>query len=389
LSWSGLAAFRKYSEIDKNVVERRRGITINASHIEYETVKRHYTHIDCPGHQDYIKNMILGAAQMDGVILVVAMTEGVKIQTREHVILAKELGIKYLCVYGNKMDALLEPGLDRISESDVMDLLATYDYDPDLCPFPRGSARGALQEYPESETVMGAGSVKELMNEVDEYIKQPDRVTDAPFLMSVEESLTITGRGTVLTGKVERGRIKVGEMVEIMGTSDDYYKTLCTGLEMYLKIMDYAEAGENVGILVRGVPYKKIKRGFVVAEPGTCKPWVGFEAKCVILSREEGGRRGPFGRNYKPQFFFRTTNVTGKVILGPDLYEVHPGEDVIINVVLMRSVVLEEGLRFAIREGTRTVGAGFILTLHDKSKAEHVLEWDAIHTKELENEDIA
>lgn len=346
--------FVPYDDIDRDPTERRRGITINASHVEYQTEKRHYTHIDCPGHQDYIKNMILGANQMDGVILVVAMTEGPKEQTREHIILAKEIGIKYLIVYGNKMDALLEADLKDLFTIELMTMLSDYGYeDP---PFVYGSARTALNEDDSSR--LGSDSIIELMNLVDSYIPQPIRLTSEPFLMPVEESLSITGRGTVLTGKVERGTLRVGEEVEVIGVKK--YQTTCIGLEMYRKVLDLAEAGENVGILVRNIPKKNVRRGYVVSKPNTIMSSNKFIAKIYLLTKEEGGRTNPIYSYFKPQFFFRTSSITGAIILSEDVDLAMPGDSLVVNIELIEPVALNEGLRFAIREGSLTIGGGVI-----------------------------
>lgn len=355
--------FLKYSDIDKHVEERRRGITISAAHVEYETAVRHYTHIDCPGHQNYIKNMITGATQMEGVILVVALTEGPQEQTREHVILAKEVGIPYMIVYGNKLDALLEPDLAHFVEIETRDLVHMYGFPMDL-PFVKGSARKALEEEEPSE--IGAGSIKELMSLVDTYIPQPDRPEKAPLLMSIEEIYSISGRGTVVTGKIEQGKVFVGMEVEIIGKS--VLKTLCTGLEMYNKSLDLAVAGDNVGVLVRSVSKGEVKRGYVLAQPGLIKPTKVFKAKAYFLSSAEGGRKRPFFSNYMPQFFFRTANLTGSIILEDTTTYVSPGDTTIFRVELVEYAPLTTGLRFAMREGTITLGAGIILELESASQ---------------------
>lgn len=349
--------FLKYDQIDRQVEERSRGITIIATHVEYETEARHYTHIDCPGHQDYIKNMIIGATQMEGVILVVAVTEGPQEQTREHVILAKEVGIKYLVVFCNKLDALLERDMKEFVEIEIRELLVNYDYPEDL-PMVFGSARRALEE--EDETDIGTGSVRELMNIVDSYIQVPSRLTEDPFLLSIEEIFVITGRGTVVTGKVERGEVKVGNPLEIVGSK--IFQTSCAGLEMYRRSMDYAQVGDNVGILVRGIKKDDIRRGFVVAQPGTVKAVAKFEAKAYLLTKKEGGRHKPILSKFKPQFFFRTANVTGSIIL-PEGVTALPGDTVSFEVHLLDKAAITEGLRFVMREGSVTLGAGFVVKL--------------------------
>lgn len=360
LSRTTKTRFVAYDDIDRDPTERRRGITINASHIEYQTEARHYTHIDCPGHQDYIKNMILGANQMDGVILVVAMTEGPKEQTREHIILAKEIGIKYMVVYGNKLDALLEPELKDLFTIELISLLSDYGFDDVNLPFVFGSARVALNEDEPSK--IGGESILELMKVVDSYIPQPARLINEPFLMPVEESLSITGRGTVLTGKVERGALRVGEDVEIIGVKK--YQTTCIGLEMYRKILDLAEAGENVGILVRSIPKKNVRRGYVVAKPNSILASTKFDAKIYFLTKEEGGRNKAIYSYFKPQFYFRTSSITGSVILPENVDLVMPGDTIVANIQLIEPVALNEGLRFAIREGSLTIGGGVIIKIY-------------------------
>lgn len=347
----------QYSDIDKHVEERQRGITISAAHIEYQTNSRHYTHIDCPGHQDYIKNMIIGAAQMDGVILVVALSEGPQDQTREHVILAKEVGIPSMVVFGNKLDMLPELELVEFVELEVRELLSMYNF-PDDVPFIAGSARKALEE--EIETDLGSNSILKLMSIVDTYIKQPDRALDEPFLMPIEEIFSIPGRGTVVTGKVERGKINVGVEVEILGSKN--FRTVCTGLEMYNKSLDMALAGENVGALLRGVKKDDVRRGFVLAHPGSIKVGKRFKAKAYFLRADEGGRVKSFGSNYKPQFFFRTSNITGSVIVA-DGGVIMPGDTATFEVQLIETAAINVGLRFAMREGKITLGAGIIIEM--------------------------
>lgn len=357
--------FKSYHDIDSNVEERTRGITINASHVEYETENRHYSHIDCPGHQHYIKNMITGATQMEGVILVVAVTEGPQEQTREHIILAKEIGIPYMVVYVNKMDALKEKEMKDLVEIEIRELVSSYSF-PDDLPLIFGSARTALEENGSSR--LGYESIVELMSTVDSYIKQPERPVDSPFLMPVESGYSISGRGTVLTGKIEQGKIKLNDEIEILNKK--IIKTFCTGLEMYRKVLEYAEAGENVGILVKGVPLtenkrKNVGRGDVVAAPGTLGIYDAFEAKAYILEKKEGGRSKPFSSNYKPQFFFRTANVTGTVTLPEDSIAM-PGDTITFTVKFDQKIPLNEGLRFALREGSLTIGAGIITRLPKK-----------------------
>lgn len=350
--------FIAYDDIDRDPTERARGITINAARIEYETEKRHYTHIDCPGHQDYIKNMILGTNQMDGVILVVAATEGPKVQTREHLIVAKEIGVKNMVVYCNKVDAVLEKDIIEMVELEVRETLCKYGFDGDNIPIIFGSARYALGEYMrELETERGSLSIKKLIEEIDK-LPQPERNVTGSFLMPVEEVLSITGRGTVLTGKIERGVIKVGDPVDLLGSKK--FSTTCTGLEMYRKVLDVAYAGENVGLLVRSISRKAIKRGYVVASPNTVKVRIEFRAKAYFLTEEEGGRKNPIKSGFSPQFYFRTSNITGTIILDEDVELVVPGDAVEFQIKLQELAVLEEGLRFTIREGTKTVGGGVI-----------------------------
>jgi len=359
LSKHGNAQFMRYDQIDKSPEEKKRGITITASHVEYETKKRHYTHIDCPGHQNYIKNMITGAAQMEGAILLVDLTQGPQEQTREHVILAKEVGVPYMLIYGNKQDALLDPQMKDFVEMEARALVSQYGFPYDL-PMIFGSARRALEETEES--VIGHDSVIELMDKVDDYVQLPQRAVNEPFLMSIEDIFTIQGRGTVLTGKVERGTIIVGSEVEIIGSK--ILKTVCTGLEMYHKLLDSAQVGENVGALVRNVRKDEVRRGFVLAKPGSLKASTRFEAKSYLLTKDEGGRHKPFKSSYKPQFFFRTANITGEIIL-KDAEVAMPGETILFEVKLVEKAPVNEGLRFVMREGTKTLGAGIILKILD------------------------
>jgi len=351
--------FIGYDDIDRDPTERARGITINAARVEYETEKRHYTHIDCPGHQDYIKNMILGTNQMDGVILVVAATEGPKVQTIEHLIVAKEIGVKNMVVYCNKLDAVLEKDLVEMVELEVRELLSKYGFDGTHIPVIFGSARYALAEMTtELESEKGSLSIEKLIEEIDKF-PQPERDIKGTFLMPIEEALSITGRGTVLTGKIERGVIKVGDPVSILGTKS--FETTCTGIEMYRKVLDVAYAGENVGILVRSIPKKEVSRGFVLAEPSTLKLCQGFRAKAYFLTEEEGGRKKPVKSLFSPQFYYWTSNVTGSIILDEDTEIIMPGDAVEFNVKLKEAVALEQGLRFTIREGIKTVGGGIII----------------------------
>jgi len=353
LSGVGKTKFKEYSDIDFHPEERSRGITINATHVEYETEKRHYSHIDCPGHQDYIKNMITGANQMDGVILVVSATDGVQVQTREHIILAKEIGIPYIIVFLNKIDALKDKGMAEIVEYEIRELLESYGYPLDL-PIIKGSAKKAMEgEVSQLKIIM------ELMKTVDEYIKEPVRALNDPFLLPVETVLVAQGRGTVVTGKVERGRIKVGDEVELVGKKQTF-KTTCMALEMFKKLLDYAQVGDNVGVLVKGVPNKEVYRGFILAAPGTAKVFTEFLAKVYILSEKEGGRSRPFKSGYKPQLFFRVQNVTCTIILDNEEMLVAPGDNIVIKIKLIEKTVINVGLRFIMREGRLTVGAGII-----------------------------
>jgi elongation factor Tu len=363
LSISGTnTKFTKYADIDKHVEERRRGITISATHIEYETKLRHYTHIDCPGHQNYIKNMITGAAQMDGAILVIALTEGPQEQTREHVILAKQVGISYLIIYGNKLDAVLEKDSIDVVELLSLELIASYGYSADS-PFIKGSARKALEENTPSD--LGTGSITTLMKAVDEFIPQPDRAYDAPFLLAIEEIYSISGRGTVVTGKIEKGKISINSEVELIGSK--IFKTICTGLEMYNKSLETALAGDSVGALIRGISKKDVKRGFVLSEPGIIKPYIAFAAKAYFLSYEEGGRKKPIFSNYMPKFFFRTASITGAIILDESHDKIFPGDTVEFKVKLVEKAPLVDGLHFLMREGTLTLGAGVMLKVGTES----------------------
>ena len=345
-----------YDQIDKAPEERERGITIATSHVEYETAKRHYAHVDCPGHADYIKNMITGAAQMDGAILVVSAADGPMPQTREHILLARQVGVPYIVVFLNKVDMVEDEELLELVEMEVRDLLNEYQFPGDDTPIIRGSALKALEdpEGPWGDKIM------ELMDAVDNYIPTPEREIDKPFLMSVEDVFTITGRGTVATGRVERGTVKVGDEVEIVGLRDEIKKTVVTGVEMFRKMLDQAQAGDNIGALLRGVDRKEVERGQVLAKPGTVNPHTEFTAQVYVLTKEEGGRHKPFFSGYRPQFYFRTTDVTGVITLPEGTEMVMPGDNVTLNVQLIAPVAMEEGTRFAIREGGKTVGAGAV-----------------------------
>ncbi len=359
LSLLGDAEFKDYSNIDSAPEERERGITINTAHVEYETAKRHYAHVDCPGHADYVKNMITGAAQMDGAILVVSAADGPMPQTREHILLSRQVGVPYIVVYLNKADQVDDPELLELVEMDVRDLLNEYDFPSDDTPIIVGSALQAL-EAPNDPNDPAYDSIKQLMDAVDEYIPTPERKADLPFLMPVEDVFTITGRGTVATGRVERGQLKTGDEVEILGLTEERAKTVVTGIEMFRKTLDYAEAGDNIGALLRGVQRNEIERGQVLAKPGTIHPHTEFEGQIYVLKKDEGGRHTPFFNNYRPQFFFRTTDVTGTIALPEGTEMAMPGDNVTISVKLITPIAIEEGLRFAIREGGRTVGSGVV-----------------------------
>ena len=355
----GYAKFEDYADIDKAPEERERGITINTAHVEYETDKRHYAHVDCPGHADYVKNMITGAAQMDGAILVIAATDGAMAQTREHILLAGQVGVPRMVVFINKCDMVDDPEMLELVEMDVRELLNQYGFDGDNTPFIFGSALKALEGDPKYEE-----KIDELLNAVDEWIPTPERDTEKPFLMSIEDVFTITGRGTVVTGRVERGQLKLNDEVEIVGLHDTK-KTVVTGIEMFRKQLDYAEAGDNLGALLRGISREEVQRGQVLAKPGTVTPHTTFECEVYVLSKEEGGRHTPFFSNYRPQFYFRTTDVTGVVTLPEGTEMVMPGDNVKMHIELIAPIALEEGTKFSIREGGRTVGAG-IVTKIDK-----------------------
>ncbi|WP_177504471.1 elongation factor Tu [Anaerosinus sp.] len=358
LAEKGGADFMDYSMIDKAPEERERGITINTSHVEYETEKRHYAHVDCPGHADYVKNMITGAAQMDGAILVVSAADGPMPQTREHILLSRQVGVPAMVVFLNKADMVDDEELMELVEMEVRELLSSYDFPGDDIPVITGSALKAL----EGDATYTA-KIFELMDAVDEYIPTPVRDTDKTFLMPVEDVFTITGRGTVATGRVERGEIKVGDVVEIVGMNDEPKSTTVTGVEMFRKLLDQAVAGDNIGALLRGVDRKEIERGQVLAKPGSIKPHTKFKGEVYVLSKEEGGRHTPFFTNYRPQFYFRTTDVTGVVNLPEGVEMVMPGDNIQMSIELITPIAIEEGLRFAIREGGRTVGAGVVTSI--------------------------
>ena len=348
--------FQAYDQIDKAPEERERGITISTAHVEYETDARHYAHVDCPGHADYVKNMITGAAQMDGAILVVNAADGPMPQTREHILLARQVGVPALVVYLNKVDQVDDQELLELVEMEVRELLTSYDFPGDDIPIVKGSALAALEDKDEE---IGKKSISELMKAVDDYIPQPDRPKDQPFLMPIEDVFSISGRGTVVTGRIERGMVSVNDEMEIVGIKDTE-KTTCTGVEMFRKLLDEGRAGENVGVLLRGTKREEVERGQVLSKPGSITPHTKFEAQVYVLNKEEGGRHTPFFKGYRPQFYVRTTDVTGEVILPDGVEMVMPGDDVAINVELISPIAMEEGMRFAIREGGRTVGSGVV-----------------------------
>ncbi|MDK2793603.1 MAG: elongation factor Tu, partial [Caldanaerobacter sp.] len=360
LSKAGLAQAKGYDEIDKAPEEKARGITINTTHVEYETAKRHYAHVDCPGHADYVKNMITGAAQMDGAILVVSAADGPMPQTREHILLARQVGVPYIVVFLNKADMVDDPELIELVEMEVRDLLNQYEFPGDDTPIVVGSALKALECGCGKRECQWCGKIWELMDIVDEYIPTPERDIDKPFLMPVEDVFSITGRGTVATGRVERGKVKVGDEVEIIGLTTESRKTVVTGVEMFRKTLDEAQAGDNIGVLLRGIQRDEVERGQVLAKPGTIKPHTKFEAQVYVLTKEEGGRHTPFFNGYRPQFYFRTTDVTGTIQLPEGVEMVMPGDHVTLRVELITPIAMEEGLKFAIREGGRTVGAGVV-----------------------------
>ena len=364
LSLKGQAQFEGYADIDKAPEERERGITINTAHVEYETDKRHYAHVDCPGHADYVKNMITGAAQMDGAILVVAATDGPMAQTKEHLLLARQVGVPYIVVFMNKADQVDDPELLELVEMDIRETLDKYDFPGDDTPIIIGSAYQALNSTSTDPNAPEYKCIQELMDAVDEYIPTPDRKADQPFLMPVEDVFTITGRGTVATGRVERGQLKTNDTVEIVGIKDTK-STVVTGIEMFRKILDYAEAGDNIGALLRGIQRTEIERGQVLCKPGSIHPHTKFSGQVYVLKKEEGGRHTPFFNNYRPQFYFRTTDVTGVIELPADKEMCMPGDNVEIKVELITPIAIEEGLRFAIREGGRTVGSGVVTKINE------------------------
>ena len=364
LALKGQAKFEAYDMIDKAPEERERGITINTAHVEYETDKRHYAHVDCPGHADYIKNMITGAAQMDGAILVVAGTDGPMAQTKEHILLAHQVGVPAMVVFINKCDDVDDPELLDLVEMDIREILTNNDFPGDEVPVIRGSAKVALDSTSTDPNAPEYACIKELMDAVDDYIPTPDRKADQPFLMPVEDTMTITGRGTVATGRVERGILKTNDTVEITGLTDEPKQTVVTGIEMFRKILDYAEAGDNIGALLRGIQRSEIERGQVLCKPGSIHPHTKFSGQVYVLKKEEGGRHTPFFSNYRPQFFFRTTDVTGVITLPADKEMCMPGDNVSMDVELITPIAIEEGLRFAIREGGRTVGSGVVTKIN-------------------------
>ncbi len=364
LNLGGAAEFVDYANIDKAPEERERGITINTAHVEYETSTRHYAHVDCPGHADYVKNMITGAAQMDGAILVVSAADGPMPQTREHILLSRQVGVPYIVVFMNKADQVDDEELLDLVEMEIRDLLNEYDFPGDDTPIIRGSALVALESSSKDPNADEYKCIHELMDAVDKFIPTPERKADQPFLMPVEDVFTITGRGTVATGRVERGQLKTGEEIELVGLSDERQKTVVTGIEMFRKILDYAEAGDNVGVLLRGIQREDIKRGQVLSKPGTINPHTKFKGQVYVLTKEEGGRHTPFFNNYRPQFYFRTTDVTGIIKLPEGTEMCMPGDNVVMDVELITPIAIEEGLRFAIREGGRTVGSGVVTAIN-------------------------
>ncbi len=365
LGLEGEAEVMKYDEIDKAPEEKERGITINTAHVEYKTAKRHYAHVDCPGHADYVKNMITGAAQMDGAILVVSSADGPMPQTREHILLARQVGVPYIVVFMNKVDQVDDEELLDLVEMEIRELLNDYDFPGDDVPSIRGTALGVLECESTDPNAPEYACIHELMDAVDEYIPTPERKADQPFLMPVEDVFSITGRGTVATGRVERGQIKMGEEVEIVGLMDAPRKTVITGIEMFRKLLDYAEAGDNIGTLLRGIQKNEVERGQVLAKPGTIHPHTKFKGQVYVLKKEEGGRHTPFFNNYRPQFYFRTTDVTGVITLPEGTEMCMPGDNVDMDVALITPIAIEKGLRFAIREGGRTVGSGVVTEIYE------------------------
>ena len=365
LAMKGDAEFTDYANIDKAPEERERGITINTAHVEYQTDARHYAHVDCPGHADYVKNMITGAAQMDGAILVVSAADGPMPQTREHILLARQVGVPAIVVFMNKCDQVDDPELLELVEMEIRDLLSSYDFPGDDTPIIKGSALAVIESSSTDPNAPEYACIQELMNAVDTFIPTPDRKADQPFLMPVEDVFTITGRGTVATGRVERGQLKMSEEVEIVGLADAPTKTVVTGIEMFRKLLDYAEAGDNIGALLRGIQRTDIERGQVLAKPGTIHPHTKFHGQVYVLTKDEGGRHTPFFNNYRPQFYFRTTDVTGVVSLPEGTEMCMPGDNVEMDVELIAPIAIEEGLRFAIREGGRTVGSGVVTKVNE------------------------
>jgi len=360
-----LAAFTAYDQIDKAPEEKARGITINTAHVEYQTATRHYAHVDCPGHADYVKNMITGAAQMDGAILVVSASDGVMPQTHEHILLARQVGVPYIVVFMNKVDQVDDPELLELVEMEIREALSKHEFPGDDIPIIKGSALVALESTSSDPNAPEYAPIKELMDAVDAYIPTPERKADLPFIMPVEDVFSITGRGTVATGRVERGQVKMGDTVEIVGLMEEKKATVVTGIEMFRKILDYAEAGDNIGMLLRGIQKTDIERGQVVAKPGSIHPHTKFKGQVYVLTKEEGGRHTPFFNNYRPQFYFRTTDVTGVINLPEGVEMCMPGDNIDMDVELITPIAIEEGLRFAIREGGRTVGSGVVIKINE------------------------
>ncbi|MCB6365236.1 elongation factor Tu [Intestinibacillus massiliensis] len=365
LAMGGAAEYQAYDAIDKAPEEKERGITINTAHVEYQTDARHYAHVDCPGHADYVKNMITGAAQMDGAILVVSSADGPMPQTREHILLARQVGVPYIVVFMNKVDQVDDEELLDLVEMEIRELLSSYDFPGDDIPVIRGSALKVLESDSKDPSAPEYACIRELMDAVDNYIPTPERKADLPFLMPVEDVFSITGRGTVATGRVERGQVKMSDEVEIVGLMDAPRKTVVTGIEMFRKLLDYAEAGDNIGALLRGIQKTEIERGQVLAKPGTIHPHTKFRGQVYVLKKEEGGRHTPFFNNYRPQFYFRTTDVTGVIALPEGTEMCMPGDNVEMDVELITPIAIEEGLRFAIREGGRTVGSGVVIKVNE------------------------
>ena len=365
LALEGDAEYQAYDSIDKAPEEKERGITINTAHVEYHTANRHYAHVDCPGHADYVKNMITGAAQMDGAILVVSAADGPMPQTREHILLSRQVGVPYIVVFMNKADQVDDPELLDLVEMEIRELLSSYDFPGDDVPVIRGSALNVLTSDSTDPNAPEYACIRELMDAVDTYIPTPDRAADKPFIMPVEDVFSITGRGTVATGRVERGQLKMGEEVEIVGLMDAPRKTVVTGIEMFRKLLDYAEAGDNIGALLRGIQKTEVERGQVLAKPGSIHPHTTFHGQVYVLKKEEGGRHTPFFNNYRPQFYFRTTDVTGVITLPEGTEMCMPGDNVDMDVALITPIAIEKGLRFAIREGGRTVGSGVVTEIYE------------------------